>query len=252
MHPCGVSQFLKGMDLEKLLIPSSLKSHLLQYEILKNPLGIIHVSMNKGDKITAEAGSLVFIKGDIETITSMRKGGFLKTLKTAALGGESFFVNNFIAQEDNCTLGLTGNMLGDIEVINVKEEFIVQSGAYVGSTNDLTLDTQWQGFTKGIFGSNLFMLKTLGDGDMFVNAWGGILSMILKDGEKMILDNYQLVAMSASADYRVTKHGGLKTSILGGEALVIEITGPGTIYYQTKNFTEFVRALIPFLPRRNN
>jgi uncharacterized protein (TIGR00266 family) len=224
----------------------------MQYEILKNPLGIIHVSMNKGEKITAESGSLVFIKGDIETITSMRKGGFLKTLKTAALGGESFFVNNFIAKEDNCTLGLTGNMLGDIEVINVKEEFIVQSGAYVASTNELTLDTQWQGFTKGIFGSNLFMLKTLGDGDMFVNAWGGILSMNLKDGEKMILDNYQLVAMSASADYRVTKHGGLKTSILGGEALVIEITGPGTVYYQTKNFVEFVRALIPFLPRRNN
>ena len=133
-----------------------------------------------------------------------------------ALGGESFFVNNFIAKEDDCTLGLTGNMLGDIEIISVKEEFIVQSGAYVASTNDFTLDTQWQGFTKGIFGSNLFMLKTLGDGDMFVNAWGGILSMALKDGEKMILDNYHLVAMSASADYRVTKHGGLKTSILGG------------------------------------
>lgn len=208
--------------------------------------------MNRGDKITAEAGSLVFIRGDIETVTSMRRGGFLKTLKTAALGGESFFVNNFIAREDNCTLGLTGSMLGDIEVINVKEGFIVQSGAYVASTNDLTLDTQWQGFTKGIFGSNLFMLKTLGEGDMFVNAWGGILSADLKEGEKMILDNYQLVAMSDSAEYRVTKHGGLKTSILGGEALVIEITGPGTVYYQTKNFTEFVRALIPFLPRRNN
>jgi uncharacterized protein (TIGR00266 family) len=215
-------------------------------------MGIIHISMNKGDKVTAEAGAMVFIKGDVETITSMRKGGFLKTLKTAALGGESFFVNNFIAREDNCTLGLTGNMLGDIEMIKVKEEFIVQSGAYVASTNDLTLDTQWQGFTKGIFGSNLFMLKTLGNGDMFVNAWGGILSMNLKENEKMILDNYQLVAMSASAEYRVTKHGGLKTSILGGEALVIEITGPGTVYYQTKNFTEFVRTLIPFLPKRNN
>jgi len=143
-------------------------------------------------------------------------------------------------------------MLGDIEVINVNEEFIVQSGAYVASTDDLTLDTQWQGFTKGIFGSNLFMLKTLGKGDMFVNAWGSILSMNLKSGEKMILDNYQLVAMSASADYRVTKHGGLKTSIFGGEALVIEIIGPGTVYYQTKNFTEFVRTLIPFLPKRNN
>ena len=50
-------------------------------------------------------------------------------------------MNNFIAKEDNCTLGLTENMLGDIEVINVNEEFIVQSGTYVASTDDLTLDT---------------------------------------------------------------------------------------------------------------
>lgn len=224
----------------------------MNYEILKNPMGMIHVTMNAGDKITAEAGSMVFIKGNIETVTGMRPGGFLKTLKTMALGGESFFVNNFVAREDGCILGLTGNVLGDISVIHVDEEFIVQSGAYVASTDNLTLDTQWQGFTKGIFGSNLFMLKTVGTGDMFVNAWGGILSMELKEGEKMILDNYQLVAMSSRASYTVGKHGGLKTTIFGGEALVIEIVGPGKVYYQTKNFTEFVRYLIPFLPQRRN
>lgn len=107
------------------------------------------------------------------------------------MGGESFFVNEFIAEEDNCKLGLTGNMLGDIEIIDIHEEFIVQSGSFVGSTTDLTLDTKWQGFTKGIFGSNLFMLKTIGSGKMFVNAWGGILEKKLQEGEKMILDNYR-------------------------------------------------------------
>ena len=214
-------------------------------------MGIIQFSLNKGEQVTAEAGSMVFIRGDIETNTAMRKGGFLKTLKTVALGGESFFVNHFTAKEDGCTLGLTGNLLGDIEVIHVTEEYIVQSGAYVASTDNLTLDTKWQGFTKGIFGSNLFMLKTVGTGDMFLNAWGGILSLTLKPGEKMILDNYQLVAMSASSPYRVTKHGGLKTTIFGGEALVIEITGPGTVYYQTKNLAEFARSLLPFLSKKN-
>jgi uncharacterized protein (TIGR00266 family) len=142
-------------------------------------------------------------------------------------------------------------MLGDIEVIHVNEEFIVQSGCFVGSTTDLTLDTKWQGFTKGIFGSNLFMLKTVGAGQMFVNAWGGILKKELQSGERMYLDNYQLVALSSTAEYRVTKHGSLKTTLFGGEALVLEITGPGTVYIQTKNIMEFARALIPFLPKRN-
>ena len=221
----------------------------MDYEIIKNPMGLIQFSMNKGDKVTAEAAAMVFMRGDIETVTRMRKGGFLKSLKAAALGGESFFVNDFIAHTDNCTLGLTGNTLGDIEVIHVTEEFIVQSGAFVGSTGGLTLDTKWQGFTKGIFGTNLFMLKTVGTGDMFVNAWGGIIKKELKDGEKMILDNYQLVALSSRASYRVTKHGGFKTTLFGGEALVIEIVGPGTVYLQTKNIMEFVRAIIPFLPK---
>ncbi len=221
----------------------------MDYEIIKNPMGLIQFSMNRGDKVTAEAAAMVFMRGDIETVTRMRKGGFLKSLKAAALGGESFFVNDFIANTDNCTLGLTGNTLGDIEVIHVTEEFIVQSGAFVGSTGGLTLDTKWQGFTKGIFGSNLFMLKTVGTGEMFVNAWGGIIKKELKDGEKMILDNYQLVALSSRASYRVTKHGGFKTTLFGGEALVIEIVGPGTVYLQTKSIMEFVRAIIPFLPK---
>ncbi len=214
-------------------------------------MGLIEFTMNKGEKVTAEAAAMVFIRGNIITETRMRKGGFLKSLKAAALGGESFFVNDFIAQEDGCKLGLTGNMLGDIKVIQVNEEFIVQSGAFVGSTGELTLDTKWQGFTKGVFGSNLFMLKTVGTGEMFVNAWGGIIETQLKAGERMILDNYQLVALSSTASYRVTKHGNLKTSLFGGEALVMEIIGPGTVYFQTKNVMEFVRALIPYFPRRN-
>jgi len=223
----------------------------MKYEIVKNPMGLIQFTMKKGETVTAEAAAMVFIKGAIETNTRMRKSGFLKSLKAAAFGGESFFVNEFIAHEDGCKLGLTGNMLGDIEVIHVDQEYIVQSGAFVGSTGNLTLDTKWQGFTKGIFGSNLFMLKTMGEGDMFVNGWGGILSTKLEPGEKMILDNYQLIALSSTAKYRVSKHGSFKTTLFGGEALVIEITGPGTVYFQTKNLMEFVRALLPFLPKRN-
>ena len=223
----------------------------MKYEIMKNPMGLIEFTLDRGEKVTAEAAAMVFMKGDIVTETKMRKGGFLKSLKAAAFGGESFFVNEFIAQEDGCTLGLTGNMLGDIEVIPITDEFIIQSGAFVGSSGDLTLDTKWQGFTKGIFGSNLFMLKTVGTGDMFVNAWGGIIKKELQSGEKMILDNYQLVALSATADYRVTKHGSLKTTLFGGDALVIEIIGPGTVYLQTKNIMEFARALVPFLPQRH-
>ncbi|MEM2759625.1 MAG: TIGR00266 family protein [Nitrososphaerales archaeon] len=176
--------------------------------------------------------------------THMRQGRFLKSLKVTALGGESFFVNDYIAQEDDCTLGLTGPPVGDIVQIPINGNgYIVQSGAYIASTEGIELDTKWQGFTKGIFGSELFMLKAIGNGDLFANAYGGIIQKQLGSGEKMLLDNYHLVAMSMDANYKVVKVGGLKTTILGGEGLATEITGPGTVYFQTKNLKELIDLL---------
>jgi len=213
----------------------------MQYQIVKNPMSMVEIQMGKGEKITAESGALVFMKGNIEIKTKMREGGFFKSLKLKALGAESFFVNDYIAQEDGCTLGLTGPPVGDIVQISLNGDgYIVQSGAYIASTPGIELDTKWQGFTKGIFGSELFMLKVVGSGDMFVNAYGGIIQKQLGNGEKMVLDNYHLVAMSISANYKVMKLGGLKTTILGGEGLVTEITGPGTVYFQTKNLKELI------------
>jgi uncharacterized protein (AIM24 family) len=65
----------------------------------------------------------------------------------------------------------------------------------------------------------------------------------LKDNEKIILDNHHLVALSENSNYRVMKFGELKTTILGGEGLVTEITGPGSVYFQTKNIEDFVDYL---------
>ena len=216
----------------------------MQFQILNNPMSILEVHMGKGESITAEAGALVFMKGNIEIKTKMR-GGFLKTVKVSLLGNESFFVNDYIANEDGCILGLTGPPVGDIIEIPIdgNNGFIVQSGSYIASTPGVDIDTKWQGFTKGIFGSEIFMLKATGNGKVFCNAYGSIIKKQLVSGEKMILDNYHLVALSQNSEYRVTKFGGLKNTILGGEGLVTEIIGPATIYFQTKNLKELIDLL---------
>jgi len=92
------------------------------------------------------------------------------------------------------------------------------------------------------------MLKANGEGDLFVNVYGAIISYDLKDGEKLTIDNYQLVALTDDAKYNIKKHGGYKTAIFGGEALVIEITGPGKVYYQTKNFRDWIKLIQKYLP----
>jgi uncharacterized protein (TIGR00266 family) len=216
----------------------------MQYQILKEPMALLDVQLSAGEKITAESGAMVYIKGDVEIITRTREGGFLKKLKVTALGGESFFVNDYVAR-GNASIGLTGPPLGDIIRIEIQPSsgFIVQSGSYVASTSGVMLDTQWQGFTKGLFGSEFFMLKATGQGEIFLNAYGGIIERRIEKDERLLLDNYHLVSLSESAIYKVIKVGGMKTTILGGEGLATEIIGPATVYFQTKNIREFIDLL---------
>jgi uncharacterized protein (TIGR00266 family) len=218
----------------------------MRYQIVKEPMAILDIQLDKGEEITAEAGAMVYMKGDIEVKTKTREGGgFFGKLKVSMLGGQSFFVNNYIAKSDGCSIGLTGAPIGDIVKIEINHEngLIVQSGAYIASSSGILLDTQWQGFTKGLFGSELFMLKANGQGDLYLNTFGAIVQKDLQKDERMLIDNHHIVALSENANYSVRKFGGLKSTLLGGEGLVTEIIGPSSIYFQTKNIKTFVDYL---------
>lgn len=222
----------------------------MDYEIVNNPMGMVDFTLNAGDKVTAEAASMVYMSDSISIDTKQRRGGLFKTLKTMVLSGESFFINEYTAKQDYSRLGITGNALGDIMPIDVNDEYYIQSGSYVCSLGDLTLDTKWQGFAKGLFGTNLFMLKTVGTGMVFVDGWGGIRRIDLAPGQITRIDNYQIVAFTG-AQYDVAKHGNMKTTIFGGDALVTKFTGPGTVYFSTKNPMELARAMQPYLTPRS-
>jgi uncharacterized protein (TIGR00266 family) len=127
--------------------------------------------------------------------------------------------------------------------VSPEKGYIVQSSAYIASTTGVKLDTQWQGFTKGLFGQNFFMIKTLGEGELFINTFGAIDMHELRQGESIIVDNFHLAALSTTCQYKVRMFGGLKSTLLGGEGLVTEVTGPGEVYVQTKNPQEFVHWL---------
>ena len=116
--------------------------------------------------------------------------------------------------------------------------FILQKSAYIASQGTVNLDVKWEGFTKGLFGQGLFMIRATGEGTIFINTFGAIDRHTLKDGEKLVVDNFHLVAFSDTCQYKVTKFGGLKETILGGEGLVTEIQGPGEVFIQTKNIRE--------------
>jgi uncharacterized protein (TIGR00266 family) len=142
--------------------------------------------------------------------------------------------------------------VGDITVLNVSpnQGYIIQKSSYIASTQKIDLDVKWEGFTKGLFGQGLFMIKVTGTGELFINTFGAIDRHVLRQGQKLVVDNFHLVAFSDTCTYKVTKFGGLKETLLGGEGLVTEVTGPGEVLIQTKNLREFVEWLWPLMEPR--
>ena len=93
------------------------------------------------------------------------------------------------------------------------------------------------------------MLKCSGTGDLLVSSYGAIHQVDLAAGETYIVDTGHMVGWSDGVTYEVSKSGGWKSTLLGGEGLVCRLTGPGRIYLQTRSPDDFLGWLIPQLPK---
>jgi uncharacterized protein (TIGR00266 family) len=215
----------------------------LKYEIKYKPsYAMLVVTLDQGESITAEAGSMTYMDPSIEPHSRKREKSFWGTIGLSLIGGQSFFVNDYVAKASNAEAGFVAAPVGDIEKLDIKpgQGYVIQKSAYIANTEKVDLDIKWEGFSKGLFGQGLFMIRATGDGQLFINTFGAIDTHKLAAGQTLIVDNFHLVAFSETCSYKVTKFGGLKETILGGEGLVTEITGPGDVHIQTKNMKEFV------------
>ena len=219
----------------------------MKYEIKYKPsYALLVTTLDQNETITAEAGSMTYMSPNIEARTRKREKSLLSTLGLSIIGGQSFWVNDYTATNGQGEAAFAAAPVGDIETIrniSPNKGYIVQKSAYIASTQNVDLDVKWEGFTRGLFGQGLFMLKATGNGTLFINTFGAIDKHTLAPNETLIVDNFHLVAFSDSCSYKVTKFGGLKETLLGGEGLVTQITGPGDVYIQTKNLQEFVEWL---------
>ena len=225
----------------------------MKYEIKYKPsYSMLVVNLEPKEKIVAESGAMTYMDPNIEVHTRKRETSLLGTLGLAIFGRQSFWVNEYTVGNGRGEVGFVSAPVGDIEKLEIKpnQGYVIQKAAYIASTENVDLDVKWEGFTRGLFGQGLFMIKVTGEGMLFINTFGAIDKHVLQPGQSMIVDNFHLVAFSSTCNYKVTKFGGLKETILGGEGLVTNIVGPGEVYIQTKNLGEFVEWLWTLLEPR--
>lgn len=221
----------------------------MEIEILHRPsysLAVARLAPN--ERIRAEAGAMVSMSGDVN-IETKAEGGILKSLGRAVLGGESFFQNFFVAPAQGGEVTLAPELPGDMMLIELRgQKLMIQSGSYVASENgvELTAKVSVKAFLSA---EGISMLEASGSGKLLVSSYGAIVERSIPTGEKYIVDTSHLVAFDATMSVTPKTVGGFKSTLFSGEGLVVELTGPGMIYMQTRSPRALINWIIPQLPK---
>lgn len=209
------------------------------------------VSLKGHEAIRVEPGAMVSHSAGMTTDTRV-EGGLLGGLKRM-IGGESFFMNTWQAPAQGGEVTLAPALPGDMLVLEVSGgDFLLQSGAFVASENTLTIDSTWGG-SRGFFGSgSLILLRVSGQGKVVLGCYGAIEERSLQAGETYIVDTGHIVGFDGSINFSVSKVGSWKSTLLGGEGLVCQLTGPGRVLMQTRSEEALISWLVPRIPQHTN
>ena len=223
----------------------------MHYEILSRPsYALVEAHLEMGETLVADSGAMAWMDETIETSTSTRGGAFAG-LKRKLLTGESFFQNTYKAGSGPGTVALAGGSAGDVVAHEMHDgELYLEKGAFLGSSEGIRCDSKFSGL-RGLFNEGLFVLRVVGSGTLFFNAYGDIQEVDV-DGEYLV-DNGYAVAWEPSLEYQLTKARKIR-SFLFGDQILLRFSGRGKLWVQSRSPQSLANWVHPFrrVQRKNN
>ncbi|WP_455143088.1 TIGR00266 family protein [Candidatus Hodarchaeum mangrovi] len=226
----------------------------LKYEITGKPaFSLVRIHLEQpGQQVRAEGGAMVYMSGHISMETKSA-GGLMKGLQRK-FSGESMF-QNFFTLPDGSPPGMVAfahGAPGDIVHLHLNqgEEWTLSRDAYICGTPSIEVTSQLGGFKSVLGGEGLVLTKLYAEaeGDVWIGGYGFVERHDLKDDEELVVDNGVMMAFQTHMNHTVSKVGGRKSFILGGEGIVIRYRGPGVVYTQNREIGLLAALLIPHLP----
>lgn len=213
-----------------------------------NPGSIyLKFKLYKNDCLFTTPGSLIYMRGNVDK-GSVKFDGIGKAF-WRSLSGQDALLTSYIGCEKGGEIALGIDIPNDVLelTINPTEEWVISRGSYLCSTGNINISsiTKSQG-VFGLFGSGEgFILPLIQTNDTVGKFWltcyGTFEKIELKDKEEIIIDNGYFLACNKKMDYTIEKMGKTMTStFLGGEGYGMKFIGPGTIYTQSKNLSNFM------------
>jgi uncharacterized protein (TIGR00266 family) len=230
----------------------------MQYRVEHGPaFAWLRVQLESGERIQAEAGAMVTRTAALEMTTRLNAGrqpgvfrllwAFLVALVRKFLGGETMFVNDFHGPQGGEVV-LAPSLSGHIvqKRLEPGQRLFVQTGSYLASTGDIDTKVRFGGLRTLLGGEGLVLLECAGQGDLFVNSYGGVTEIPVRG--RFVVDTGHIVAFDGTLDFKIRGVGGMKSLLFSGEGLVCEFNGNGTVYVQSRNLSALVSWLSPMLP----
>jgi uncharacterized protein (TIGR00266 family) len=212
---------------------------------------VARIQLGAGEDVSVEAGAMMGHSGGVELQTKV-EGGLVKGLKRSMLGGESLFINKFVAPPEGGWVDCAARLPGDVSVLSVEGALNLTKGSWLCSSAGVEIDTKWGGWKNLAGGEGGFLVRASGQGEVVAACYGALDEVTLSDGETQVLDSGHLVAFSDGLDFstRPVSGGakGIVKSFTSGEGFVFEFRGPGQLWTQTRSPGQLIDWLADALP----
>jgi uncharacterized protein (TIGR00266 family) len=217
--------------------------------------GVARLTLGPNEPVRVEGGAMMAMSGGV-TLQAKAEGGIMKSLKRAALGGESFFVSTYTAPSSGGFVDVAPRLPGDITTYDIApgRALFIQKGSWLANETTVNIETQWGGF-KNMFGSEGgFIIRGEGQGTVVFACYGALEMWNLEPGQGITVDTGHMVAYEDTVQMTIRKAsgGGLVQSFKSGEGLVFDFQGPGRVWTQTRNPNELMSWIQSFVGTGNS
>lgn len=209
----------------------------------------VKITLQPGESIRADGGAMNYMTNDIKIKTE--SGNILGALGRS-ISGSSFFYNLFINKGDRTgIINFSGILPGNIGCFYIKkgESFNFVQSSYICSTSELKIEASIR-FGGLITGYGITYVKANGinsDGLIWIASLGNIITITLKKGEKIKVDNGVLLAFHGNIEINTTTVGGLFSTLFSQEGLVSEIINKddkdSTIYLESRSKERYAQYI---------
>jgi len=212
---------------------------------------VLEIHLRPSEVVTAEPRSMLFASDGVSLGADM--GGLGQGCKRCCCAGESMFRLHLQHDGRNPNsvekVALTPAFPAKVVPVDLRQYdgLIFNRGAFLAA-----LGRDWHVDVKMVrslgtaccAGQGLFMNTLHGDGMVFLNAGGTVMTKQLAPGEKIVVDKHGLLAFERAVTISIRSSGGCMVCCCAAQGLFnTELTGPGLVWVHTMSLGKLRQAV---------